>query len=308
MENEIELIKGCRAGKDSARKELYTLYSKQMLAVCFRYTGDMDAAHDVLHDGFIKIFTNFSFRGESSLSTWITRVMVTQSLDYLRRKKRVSQLVVHEDELPDIPDISDSGGGAGISEEQLMAFIAELPDGCRTVFNLYVFEEKSHKEIAKMLHIKEHSSTSQLHRAKYLLAKRIKEYRNHEERKWWNNRSVSHSSRWCRDECPGRLDFCDANGENGQAAIHRCIHAVVHLIEDHAKKAEIPARFAATKLVEGDKLILQQLGLDRNEEETLEHMIHEMEEECAKDREAALADMRFKFSQNHTLDRISIDQ
>lgn len=97
------------------------------------------------------------------------------------------------------------------------------------------------------------------------------------------------------DECPGRLDFCDANGENGQAAIHRCIHAVVHLIEDHAKKAEIPARFAATKLVEGDKLILQQLGLDWNEEETLEHMIHEMEEECAKDREAALADMRFKF-------------
>ena len=67
LENEIELIKGCRAGKDSARKELYTLYSKQMLAVCFRYTGDMDAAHDVLHDGFIKIFTNFSFRGESSL-------------------------------------------------------------------------------------------------------------------------------------------------------------------------------------------------------------------------------------------------
>ena len=67
MENEIELIKGCRAGKDSARKELYTLYSRQMLAVCFRYTGDMEAAHDVLHDGFIKIFTNFSFRGEASL-------------------------------------------------------------------------------------------------------------------------------------------------------------------------------------------------------------------------------------------------
>ena len=123
-------------------------------------------------------------RGSHGLSLiHITRVMVTQSLDFLRREKRVSQLVVHEEQLPDIPDISDSGGGAGISEEQLMAFIAELPDGCRTVFNLYVFEEKSHKEIAKMLHIKEHSSTSQLHRAKYLLAKRIKEYRNHEERK-----------------------------------------------------------------------------------------------------------------------------
>mgnify|MGYP000128371486 FL=1 len=183
MENEIELIKGCKAGDNVARKKLYTLYSNKMLAVCYRYTGDMDVAHDVLHDAFIKIFTGFNFRGEASLSTWITRIMVTQSLDFLRREKRVSQLVVHEEQLPDIPDISDSGGGAGISEEQLMAFIAELPDGCRTVFNLYVFEEKSHKEIAKMLHIKEHSSTSQLHRAKYLLAKRIKEYRNHEERK-----------------------------------------------------------------------------------------------------------------------------
>lgn len=61
LENEIELIKGCRAGKDSARKELYTLYSKQMLAVCFRYTGDMDAAHDVLHDGFIKILPTSRF-------------------------------------------------------------------------------------------------------------------------------------------------------------------------------------------------------------------------------------------------------
>lgn len=182
MENELELIKDCRAGKDSARKELYTLYSKRMLAVCYRYTGDMDAAHDVLHDGFIKIFTNFSFRGESSLGTWVNRVMVTQALDYLRRQKRFSQLVVHEEQLPDIPDIAD-GSGSPISEEQLLAFVAQLPDGCRTVFNLYVFEEKSHKEIGEMLHIKEHSSTSQLHRAKFLLAKRIKEYRNHEERK-----------------------------------------------------------------------------------------------------------------------------
>ena len=166
MENEIELIEGCRAGKDSARKELYTLYSKQMLAVCYRYTGDEDAAHDVLHDGFIKIFTHFTFRGECALATWVTRVMVTQAIDY-----------------PDIPDeasIADSG--SRLSEQQLMAFVAELPDGCRTVFNLYVFEEKSHKEIAEMLGIKVHSSTSQLHRAKNLLAKRIKEYTEYERK------------------------------------------------------------------------------------------------------------------------------
>lgn len=107
--------------------------------------------------------------------------MVTQALDYLRRQKRITQVIVHEEQIPDIPDITENG--SDISEEQLMAFVADLPDGCRTVFNLYVFEEKSHKEIAEILHIKEHSSTSQLHRAKYLLAKRIKEYRNHEERK-----------------------------------------------------------------------------------------------------------------------------
>ena len=183
VENEIELIEGCRAGKDSARKELYTLYSKQMLAVCYRYTGDVDAAHDVLHDGFIKIFTHFTFRGECALSTWVTRVMVTQAIDYLRKQQRFSQLVVNEEQLPDIPDeagIAETGGR--ISEEMLMAFVAELPDGCRTVFNLYVFEEKSHKEIAEILHIKEHSSTSQLHRAKCLLIKRIKEYTEYERK------------------------------------------------------------------------------------------------------------------------------
>lgn len=183
MENDIELIEGCRAGKESARKELYTLFSKQMLAVCYRYTGDVDVAHDVLHDGFIKIFTHFTFRGECALSTWVTRVMVTQSIDYLRKQQRFNQLVVNEEQLPDVVDeTSIAETGNRLSEEVLMAFVAELPDGCRTVFNLYVFEEKSHKEIAGMLHIKEHSSTSQLFRAKSLLAKRIKEYTEYERK------------------------------------------------------------------------------------------------------------------------------
>ena len=99
------------------------------------------------------------------------------------QQQRFSQLVVNEEQLPDIPDeagIAETGGR--ISEEMLMAFVAELPDGCRTVFNLYVFEEKSHKEIAEILHIKEHSSTSQLHRAKCLLIKRIKEYTEYERK------------------------------------------------------------------------------------------------------------------------------
>lgn len=154
-----------------------------MLAVCYRYTGDADAAHDVLHDGFIKIFTRFNFRGECSLKTWITRVMVSQAIDYLRCRKRFERLVTSDEPLPDIADESDvAEAGERIPEERLMAFVAELPDGCRTVFNLYVFEEKSHKEIARLLHIKEHTSTSQLYRAKTILAKRIKEYMAHERK------------------------------------------------------------------------------------------------------------------------------
>ena len=86
LENEIELIEGCRAGKDSARKELYTLYSKQMLAVCYRYTGDMDAAHDVLHDGFIKIFTRFTFRGECALGTCRTKRVLPKAEAGFQRK------------------------------------------------------------------------------------------------------------------------------------------------------------------------------------------------------------------------------
>ncbi|MBQ8501653.1 MAG: sigma-70 family RNA polymerase sigma factor [Bacteroides sp.] len=184
MENEKDLIEGCRVGNDSARKELYTRYSAQLLAVCYRYTGDQDEAHDVLHDGFIKIFTHFSFRGECTLASWLTRVMVTQAIDHLRKKQRFSQLIVAEEQLPDLPDENEVAEfGIRLSEEVLMAFVAELPIGCRTVFNLYVFEEKSHKEIAALLHIKEHSSTSQFHRAKCLLAKRIKEYIDYERKR-----------------------------------------------------------------------------------------------------------------------------
>ena len=184
LENETELVEGCRAGKDTARKELYVRYSKQMLAVCYRYTGDVEAAYDVLHDGFIKAFTRFTFRGECQLKTWLTKIMVAQAIDYLRQRQRFNRLFVDGESLPDVADetVTDEEA-SNLSQETLLAFVAELPLGCRTVFNLYVFEEKSHKEIAQMLHIKEHSSTSQLHRAKSLLAKRIKEYVEHEERK-----------------------------------------------------------------------------------------------------------------------------
>ena len=94
-------------------------------------------------------------------------------------------------------------------------------------------------------------------------------------------------------EHPGRMDFCVENDHNG--AVHRCLHGIMHLIEDHAKTANIPVRFAATKLVEGDERILDKLELTQNEKEMLEHIICQMEEERNMDRAAAIADMRFSF-------------
>jgi len=95
-------------------------------------------------------------------------------------------------------------------------------------------------------------------------------------------------------ESPGRIDFCDKDDENG-GAIHRCIHAISHLIEDHAREYKIPLRFAATKVAEGDKLIIDALNLSENEIDTINHMVSEMEKECKKEANAALADMRFSF-------------
>lgn len=94
-------------------------------------------------------------------------------------------------------------------------------------------------------------------------------------------------------ECPKKIDFC--NGDDETSAVHRCIHGIMHLVEDHAKAADISARFAASKLAEGDKLILDSLDLAQNEKEMLEHIILQMEEECGLDRAAAIANMRFSF-------------
>ncbi len=98
-------------------------------------------------------------------------------------------------------------------------------------------------------------------------------------------------------EHPGRLDFCDANDKNGES-VHRCIHSIIHLIQDHAENANIPVRFAATKLAEGDKLITEALNLDIHEIDICNEIITQMEQERGLDKEAALADMRFSFIEN----------
>lgn len=178
--SEFELSELCRQKNNLARKQLYELYAGQMMAICCRYISDREMARDLLHDGFLKIFNSFdkfTYRGEGSLKAWISRIMVNICLEYLRKNDIMNQYVSIEDASPVMEDTKEEDIEQ-IPQEVLMKFINELSTGYRTVFNLYTFEEKSHKEIAALLGINEKSSASQLFRAKAVLAKKIKDYMN----------------------------------------------------------------------------------------------------------------------------------
>ena len=175
---EQELAGRCRQGDNLARKELYERYAGRMLSVCLRYTGDRETAEDLMHDGFLKLFNSFdkfTWRGDGSLRAWMERVMVNTALQYLRKNDVINQSEAL-DSIPDTYEEPDASTVETIPQKVLMQFISELPAGYRTVFNLYIFEEKSHKEISRMLGINEKSSASQLTRAKAVLATKVKEW------------------------------------------------------------------------------------------------------------------------------------
>jgi RNA polymerase sigma-70 factor (ECF subfamily) len=135
---------------------------------------------DILQDAFISVFSrigDFEFRGEGSLRAWMTRIVVNGALKSLRGSGRLSYV----EELPDREE-EELDSLPAVPPKVLAEMIKALPDGYRTVFNLFVFEKKSHKEIAQLLGIKENSSASQFFRARALLARQIKEYLKHEER------------------------------------------------------------------------------------------------------------------------------
>lgn len=175
---ELELSEKCRRGDTLARKELYERYAGRMLGVCIRYMGDRELAQDILHDGFLKIYSSFdkfTWRGEGSLRAWMERVVINTALQYLRKNDILDRSTEIE-EYQDMYEDPESLDVERIPHQVLMKFISELPEGYRTVFNLYIFEERTHKEIAQMLGINERSSASQLSRAKATLAKRIKKF------------------------------------------------------------------------------------------------------------------------------------
>ena len=175
---EEELIRRCSRNDRTAQQKLYEKYAPKMYGVCFRYVCHREIAQDLLHDGFLKIFGSFdkfTWRGEGSLRAWMERVMVNVALQYLRKNDVMSQSMALED-APETYEEPDASEVEAIPQQVLMHFVEELPAGYRTVFNLYTFEDKSHKEIAQLLGINEKSSASQLFRAKTVLARKVKEW------------------------------------------------------------------------------------------------------------------------------------
>ncbi len=176
MLTERQLTDDIRRGDTSAFRQLYLLYVKYLSAICSRYITDENDRKDILQEAFLKIWSSigaFSYRGEGSLKAWMSKITVNLSLKHLRNSGKL-----HYEDIDSLKeDIAESEIDAGrVPTDTLMRFIRELPDGYRTVFNLFVVEGLSHKEIAKMLGIKENTSASQLFKAKAMMAEKIRNY------------------------------------------------------------------------------------------------------------------------------------
>jgi len=168
---EEKLIAGCRAQKGSAQKALFGKYSGRMLSICCRYIKDKLEAEGTMVIAFVKIFERIEqYSGEGNFEGWMKRIMVNESLMYLRKNKNMS-LNVDINEVYDNPNFETLEDH--LEADDLLKLINELPIGYRTVFNLYAIEGYSHREIAEQLKISENTSKSQLSRARNLLQKRL---------------------------------------------------------------------------------------------------------------------------------------
>ncbi len=178
---EKECIRLAQRGDASAQRDIYLGYVRYLTAVCARYIIRDEDLKDVLQESFIKIFSSierFEYRGEGSLKAWMTRIVVNEALKFLGKEAVRFTFISGWQNLPETVEDDDPDGMEEIPPEIVQEMIRSLPAGYRTVFNLYMFEEKNHMEIAALLHIGESTSASQLHRAKAVLARQIKEYRN----------------------------------------------------------------------------------------------------------------------------------
>ena len=171
---ESDWIEGAKQGDRRSQKAIYDMLSDKMHAVCLRYMGDRESAEDILQDGFVTLFTKLdSYSGEGAFEGWARKIFVNTALMSLRKKdalKGSEDVSAAWDITSDEPTAVQS-----MSYKDLVKLIAGLPPGFRTVFNMYVVEGYSHKEIGEALGISETTSRSQLQRARTLLQSKIKE-------------------------------------------------------------------------------------------------------------------------------------
>lgn len=165
-------------GDNTATEWIYRKHVRYLSALCSRYITEDEDIKDVLQESFIKIFTSLDslkYRGEGALKAWMAKITLNETLKFVRNNSRLPIDGIDDKDINIADD--DSMETEDIPTDVLHQFIRELPDGYRTVFNLYVIDDKSHKEIAQLLGIKEKTSASQLHKAKSMLAQKIKHYR-----------------------------------------------------------------------------------------------------------------------------------
>jgi RNA polymerase sigma factor (sigma-70 family) len=171
---ESDLIRGCMEGNRRMQEEMYRRFSPRMYAVCLRYAGNTEEAEDILQEGFIKIFKKLdSFRSEGSFEGWVRRIFVNTAIEHFRRKRYLMPVTEKEENTIEgkYTSVLDDLGA-----KDIMALVQELSPGYRTVFNMYVVEGYTHKEIADMLGISEGTSKSQLSRAKVILQDMVRTY------------------------------------------------------------------------------------------------------------------------------------
>ncbi len=173
--SETDLIKGCIQGDRTMQEELYNRFAGKMYAVCLRYSGNTDDARDLLQEGFIKVYRNLHrFRAEGSFEGWVRRVFVNSSIEHFRKKS--IQLVHAGEKEESLAEKDNVSALDNLAERDIIRLISELSPGYRTVFNLYVIEGYSHKEISEQLGISEGTSKSQLARARSILQKKVSQY------------------------------------------------------------------------------------------------------------------------------------
>jgi len=172
--SESDLLAGCLEGNRRMQEELYRRFSPKMYAVCLRYAGNAEEAEDILQEGFIKVFKKLnSFRSEGSFEGWVRRIFVNTAIEHFRRKRYLMPVTEKEENTIEGKYLSVLDD---LAARDIMMLVQDLSPGYRTVFNLYVVEGYTHKEIADMMGISEGTSKSQLSRAKVILQDMVKQF------------------------------------------------------------------------------------------------------------------------------------